>query len=129
MVLFLTGKGGQMASMTCSKGHVRRGEKKMPVKSEMRVSENSAFKRWLVGGGVMVVSKRVQKKYVGHGDGLVLQPLLLTIPETAVSLRLSRAKVYQLIDFEDLPVVRFGRAVRVSAKALEQWIERREQGA
>jgi|GEM_PF-1700727 len=77
----------------------------------------------------MVVSKRVQKKDVGQGDGLVLQPLLLTIPETAVSLRLSRAKVYQLIDFEELPVVRFGRAVRVSAKALEQWIERRERGA
>ena len=77
----------------------------------------------------MVVLKRVLKKEVGQGDGLILQPLLLTIPETAVSLRLSRAKVYQLIDFEDLPVVRFGRAVRVSAKALEQWIERREQGA
>ncbi len=57
------------------------------------------------------------------------QPLLLTIPEAAVSLRLSRAKVYKLIDFEGLPVVRFGRAVRVSAKALEQWVERREQGA
>ena len=82
-----------------------------------------------VRGGVMVVLKRVLKKEVGQGDGLILQPLLLTIPETAVSLRLSRAKVYQLVDFEDLPVVRFGRAVRVSAKALEQWIERREQGA
>ena len=57
------------------------------------------------------------------------QPLLLTIPEAAASLRLSRAKVYRLIEFECLPVVRFGRAVRVSAKALEQWIERREQGA
>ena len=57
------------------------------------------------------------------------QPLLLTIPETAVSLRLSRAKVYRLIDFQGLPVVRFGRAVRVSVKALEQWVERREQGA
>ncbi len=55
--------------------------------------------------------------------------LLLTIPEAAVSLRLSRAKVYRLIDFEGLPVVRFGRAVRVSVKALEQWLERREQGA
>ena len=59
----------------------------------------------------------------------VRQPLLLTIPEAAVSLRLSRAKVYKLIDFEGLPVVRFGRAVRVSVKALEQWVERREQGA
>jgi len=57
------------------------------------------------------------------------QALLLTIPEAAMSLRLSRAKVYRLIDFEGLPVVRFGRAVRVSVKALEQWVERREKGA
>ena len=55
--------------------------------------------------------------------------LLLTIPEACKSLRLSRSKVYDLIDFEGLPVVRFGRSVRVSVKALEQWIERREQGA
>ncbi len=60
---------------------------------------------------------------------VIRQPLLLTIPETAVSLRLSRAKVYRLIDFEGLPVVRFGRAVRVSIKALEQWVEQREQSA
>ena len=60
---------------------------------------------------------------------VIRQPLLLTIPETAVSLRLSRAKVYRLIDFEGLPVVRFGRAVRGSVKALEQWVEQREQSA
>ena len=57
------------------------------------------------------------------------QSLLLTIPEAAVSLRLSRAKVYRLIYDEGLPVVHFGRAVRVSVRALEQWLERREQGA
>ncbi len=65
----------------------------------------------------------IQKKEV------IQHSLLLTIPEAAVSLRLSRAKVYRLIDFEGLPVVRFGRAVRVSVRALEQWLERREQGA
>ena len=60
---------------------------------------------------------------------VIRPPLLLTIPEAAASLRLSRAKVYRLIEFERLPVVHFGRAVRVSARALEQWLERREQGA
>ncbi len=65
----------------------------------------------------------MQKKEV------MLQPLLLSIPEAAKSLRLSRTKVYELIAVEGLPVVRFGRAVRVSAKALEQWVERREQSA
>ncbi|MGI9062144.1 MAG: helix-turn-helix domain-containing protein [Ktedonobacteraceae bacterium] len=58
-----------------------------------------------------------------------IQPLLLSIPEVAVSLRLSRAKVYMLIDCEGLPVVRFGRAVRVSVISLQRWVEKREKGA
>jgi excisionase family DNA binding protein len=66
-----------------------------------------------------VVSMSMQKKEV------MLQPLLLSIPETAAVLRLSRAKVYQLIDCEGLPVVRFGRAVRVSVNALERWLQER----
>ncbi len=58
-----------------------------------------------------------------------LQPLMLDIPEVAESLRLSRAKVYRLIYYEGLPVVHFGRAARVSVVALQEWVERREQGA
>ncbi|HVB25871.1 MAG TPA: helix-turn-helix domain-containing protein [Ktedonobacteraceae bacterium] len=57
-------------------------------------------------------------------------PLLLSIPEVALSLRLSRAKVYELIAGEGLPVVRFGRSVRVYYVSLQNWIERRiEQSA
>jgi excisionase family DNA binding protein len=60
---------------------------------------------------------------------VMLQPLLLSIPEVCKSLRLSRTKVYDLIALEGLPIMRFGRAVRVSHTSLQQWIERREQGA
>ncbi len=56
-------------------------------------------------------------------------PLLLSIPEVAASLRLSRAKVYRLIYYEGLPVVHFGRAVRVSVIALEQWLDERAKSA
>lgn len=59
----------------------------------------------------------------------VVQPLLLNIPQVCQSLCLSRAKVYRLIYYEGLPVVHFGRAVRVSVIALQQWIERREKSA
>jgi excisionase family DNA binding protein len=59
----------------------------------------------------------------------MLQPLLLSIPEVAASLRLSRAKVYRLIYYEGLPVLHFGRSVRVSMVALQQWLERREKSA
>lgn len=54
-------------------------------------------------------------------------PLLLSIPEVAKTLSLGRTKVYELIACEGLPVVRFGRAVRVSAASLQRWIEQREK--
>ena len=68
----------------------------------------------------------MEKKQRQH---TTISPLFLDIPEVCESLRLSRAKVYRLISYEGLPVVHFGRAVRVSASALQEWIERREKGA
>lgn len=56
-------------------------------------------------------------------------PLFLSIPEVMASLRLSRATIYRLIYFEGLPVVHFGRAVRVSVVALEQWLADRTKSA
>lgn len=58
---------------------------------------------------------------------VVSSPLLLTIPDVARRLGLGRTKVYELIAREGLPVVRFGRAVRVSVTSLQQWIEQREK--
>jgi excisionase family DNA binding protein len=55
------------------------------------------------------------------------QPVLLTIAQVAQTLGLSRSKVYQLIYYEGLPTVRFGRALRVRYVALLQWLERREE--
>ncbi len=57
----------------------------------------------------------------------VTQPLLLTIPQVAASLCLGRTKVYELIDAEGLPVVRFGRAIRVSPASLKEWLDQRIQ--
>ena len=53
--------------------------------------------------------------------------LLLRIPEVMSTLGLGRTKVYELIAKGELPVVRVGRAVRVSSTALEKWIEARQQ--
>ncbi len=55
------------------------------------------------------------------------QPLLLNISQVMQLLSLSRSKVYKLIKFEGLPVVRFGRAVRISSVALQEWISQRQQ--
>jgi excisionase family DNA binding protein len=57
----------------------------------------------------------------------IAPPLLLSIPDVAASLGLGRSKVYELIAKEGLPVIRFGRSVRVSAASLQKWVEQREQ--
>ena len=62
-------------------------------------------------------------------EGQTLPPLLLNIPQVARVLSLSRTKVYELIETEGLPVVRFGRAVRVSLAALQQWLDKRSVAA
>ena len=58
-----------------------------------------------------------------------LQPLLLNITEVAEVLRLSRTKVYELIAVAGLPTVRFGKSVRVSVIALQEWIEQQGKAA
>lgn len=53
--------------------------------------------------------------------------LLLTIPQVAKALNLGRTKVYELIWQENLPIQKFGRAVRVSKEDLQRWLEERNQ--
>ncbi len=60
---------------------------------------------------------------------LTQQPLLLTVPQVTKELGLSRTMVYVLINREGLPVVRFGRAVRISAPSLQKWVEERERAS
>jgi excisionase family DNA binding protein len=64
-----------------------------------------------------------------HKKEVPAQPLLLDIPGVCRSLCLSRATIYRLIYYEGLPVVHFGRAVRVSVAALQGWLEQRAKSA
>lgn len=53
---------------------------------------------------------------------------LLTVSEAARRLSLGRATTYQLAQRGELPVIRVGRAVRIPARALEEWILSRTTG-
>ena len=55
--------------------------------------------------------------------------LLLTIPDCCARLGLGRSKIYQLINDGSIPVVRIGKAVRVSSKALEDLVARLQEEA
>lgn len=48
--------------------------------------------------------------------------LLLTVPEAAEALAISRAHAYELINQGKLPVIRLGHAVRLPARWLEQFV-------
>lgn len=49
---------------------------------------------------------------------------MMTVPEAAKYLRISRDLVYELAKRGDLPHVRLGRVIRIPQFGLEQWITR-----
>ena len=51
-------------------------------------------------------------------------PLLLTVPETARLLRISRNLAYELVARGELPAVRLGRVIRIPRSELDDWLER-----
>lgn len=50
--------------------------------------------------------------------------ILLTVPEAARRLSIGRSTAYRLIEDGTLPVVHIGRAVRVPADALSEYVAR-----
>jgi excisionase family DNA binding protein len=54
---------------------------------------------------------------------------LLRAEEVARVLGVGRSKVFEMFKAGELPVIRIGRSVRVSRKALALWIEKRSETA
>ena len=50
--------------------------------------------------------------------------LLLTVPETAQLLRISRNLAYELVARGELPAVRLGRVIRIPRSELDDWLEK-----
>ena len=55
--------------------------------------------------------------------------LLLTIPEAAIRLGLGRSLVYRLVMAGEIPSIKLGRARRVPAPALEEFVGKRLEEA
>lgn len=51
---------------------------------------------------------------------------LLRVMEACDYLGVSRPTLYKLCERADFPVIRIGRAIRISRDGLERWLERNE---
>ena len=52
---------------------------------------------------------------------------VLTVPEVARILKISRSKAYRLAERGEIPVLRIGKSVRVLRRDLERWVEERRE--
>ncbi len=57
----------------------------------------------------------------------VIDPLLLTVPQAARMLGISRNTLYRLFRRGELRHIHIGRAARVSVADLRRWLQAREQ--
>ena len=51
---------------------------------------------------------------------------IMTIPEVAIYLKMSKSKIYSLIQRRKMPHVRIGRNVRVRVGDLASWLEKQK---
>lgn len=49
--------------------------------------------------------------------------MLLTVPEAARVLRISRNLAYELVARGEIPAIRLGRVIRVPRAPLEEWVK------
>ena len=56
-----------------------------------------------------------------------MNDMIYTIPEVARYLKLSKSKVYQLVQAGRIPHIRNGKNVRVKESDLHQWIVQQSQ--
>lgn len=54
---------------------------------------------------------------------------ILTVPEVSKILKISKSKIYLLIQRKELPHIKIQRNVRIRRSDLEKWLERRVENA
>jgi excisionase family DNA binding protein len=58
-----------------------------------------------------------------------MEDTVMTIPEVARYLKLSKSKVYYMVQQRKIPHIKIGRNVRIRAKDVQSWLEANSVGA
>ncbi len=59
-----------------------------------------------------------------NAQPMLLTDRILTVPQVAVYLQISKSKIYYLISRRQIPHIRLGRNVRIRESDLTRWLER-----
>jgi len=59
----------------------------------------------------------------------VVEPLLLTVPQAARVLGISRGLLYKLIRKGEFHAIHLGRAIRISVAELRRWVQAHDRSA
>lgn len=54
-------------------------------------------------------------------------PLMLSVPETAAALGISRAGAYELARSEGFPVLRIGNRIVIPKDKLQEWVDKQTE--
>lgn len=73
-------------------------------------------KPWGESRAKLLRDPEVHKAYDAMGD-------ILTIPEVADYLKLSKSKVYLLVTRNEIPYIRIGKNVRIRKSDLQEWLQ------
>ena len=58
-----------------------------------------------------------------------MEQLLLRVMEAAKVLGMGRSKIYDMIAHREIPAIRVGGSIRIPARELERWVDRRARRA
>ncbi|MBL8049615.1 MAG: helix-turn-helix domain-containing protein [Anaerolineales bacterium] len=53
---------------------------------------------------------------------LIMEDTILTVPEVALYLKISKSKIYYLVSMNQIPHLRLGRNVRIRQLDLQKWL-------
>ncbi len=59
-----------------------------------------------------------------NAQPVLLADRILTVPQVAIYLQISKSKIYYLISRRQIPHIRLGRNVRIRESDLGRWLER-----
>lgn len=52
-----------------------------------------------------------------------MDKLMLSVPQACEAMEVGKTRLYELIASGSLPVIRWGRNIRIPVKEIEKWIE------